>query len=355
LKQTKIILLITILILLFGNRVASQNLSDLSFGTDSTFDVVTWNIEWFPKNGVATIDSVSKIIEAIDVDLIGVQEIDDSTLFRQMINQLPGYDLFMGSGWFGGLGYVYKTNTINIQAQYKIYDTSPYWNIFPRSPLVMELTYMGEEFIVINNHYKCCGDGILEVGNTSDEEYRRHRANLLLKQYLEANFSSKRVMVIGDLNDVLTDHNQNNVFRIFLNDPTNYLFADINIASGSSVNWSYPGWPSHLDHILISNELFAEFAAIGSGVQTIKVDHFMSGGFADYNHDISDHRPVGIKIIVIPNASDVVEELMPAVTVFPNPTTEQVFLDLKQFEGKVEVKIRNLSGQVIELKEYQGN
>ena len=68
-KQTKFILLITSLILLFGDRVYSQNLSDLSFGTDSTFDVVTWNIEWFPKNGAATIDSVSKIIETIDVIL----------------------------------------------------------------------------------------------------------------------------------------------------------------------------------------------------------------------------------------------------------------------------------------------
>ena len=33
----------------------------------------------------------------------------------------------------------------------------------------------------------------------------------------------------------------------------------MNIALGPSSNWSYPTWPSHLDHILISDEVFDEF------------------------------------------------------------------------------------------------
>ena len=35
------------------NIVSTQNLDDLYFGTDSTFDVVSWNIEWFPKMEVS--------------------------------------------------------------------------------------------------------------------------------------------------------------------------------------------------------------------------------------------------------------------------------------------------------------
>ena len=96
-----------IIILFFSNQVLAQSLRDITFGTDSTFDVVTWNIEWFPKNGNITVDSVSKIIESLDVDLIGLQEIDDTTLCRQMINNLPEYELFMDDDWFGGLAYVY--------------------------------------------------------------------------------------------------------------------------------------------------------------------------------------------------------------------------------------------------------
>jgi len=183
----------TILILLLSAELYGQSLSDVSFGTDSTFDVVTWNIEWFPKNGSATVDSVSKIIESLDVDLIGLQEIDDTVVCRQMVNKLPGYELLIAKGYFGGLAYVYKTSSINIKSLYKIYDTSPFWNAFPRSPLVIEFTYKGEDITVINNHFKCCGDGKLDKGNSSDEEARRYEANTLLKKYIDENLSSSRV------------------------------------------------------------------------------------------------------------------------------------------------------------------
>jgi hypothetical protein len=101
---------------------------------------------------------------------------------------------------------------------------------------------------------------------------------------------------MGDLNDILTDAVANNVFQMIINDTENYLFADMDIAEGSSADWSYPWWPSHLDHILITNELFDEFVNGGSAVQTIKIDEYMEGGFDDYYENISDHRPVALKI-----------------------------------------------------------
>jgi endonuclease/exonuclease/phosphatase family metal-dependent hydrolase len=341
--------------MLLSGHLYCQSLSDITFGTDSTFEVVTWNIEWFPKNGSITVDSVSKIIESLDADLLGLQEIDDTTICRQMINNLPGYELFMDDVWFGGLAYVYKTSSINIQSIYKIYDTSPYWNAFPRSPLVIELTFMGEEFIVINNHFKCCGDGILDNGNSSDEEARRYEASSLLKQYIDTNFPSSRVIVLGDLNDILTDQVSNNVFQMFIEDSTNYLFADEGIASGSSLNWSFPSWPSHLDHMLITNELFNEFLNSGSEVQTIKVDDFMSGGLSNYDFYISDHRPVGLKIKIIPTTVNLVEVTISNIEIFPNPTNGHISIDLTELKQPIELKITDLNGKVIQSGFYKEN
>jgi endonuclease/exonuclease/phosphatase family metal-dependent hydrolase len=337
----------TTLILLMGGQLYAQSLSDISFGTDETFEVVTWNIEWFPKNGTATADSVGRIIEFLDVDVLGLQEIDDTTLFRQVTNNVPGYELFIADGWFGGLAYVYKTSTVNIQSIYKIYESSPFWNAFPRSPLVMELTFMGEEIVVINNHFKCCGNGILDMGNTSDEEYRRYEASSLLKEYIDTNFPSSRVIVLGDLNDILTDNYANNVFKVFLEDPTNYRFADEEIASGASTGWSYPGWPSHIDHILITNELFGDLSNPGAVVQTIKVDDFMSGGFSSYDYYISDHRPVGMKIQVTPASVGFVEESHTHFEIFPNPTNGQVSIDLTQCNAPTELSITDVHGKSI--------
>ena len=42
----------------------------------------------------------------------------------------------------------------------------------------------------------------------------------------------------------------------FLDAEEDYHFTDIDIANDSSQPWSYPSWPSHIDHIMISNELY---------------------------------------------------------------------------------------------------
>jgi len=335
-------------------QLYGQDLADISFGTDSTFEVVTWNIEWFPKNGSITVDSVSKIIESLDVDLIGLQEVDDSTLCRQMIDNLPGYELFMDNDWFGGLAYIYKTSSVSVQSIYKIYDTAPFWNTFPRSPLVIELIFNGETFILINNHFKCCGDGLLDIGNPADEETRRHEASTLLKEYIDANFNSSRVIVIGDLNDIITDLPVNNVYQMFIDDSTNYAFADMSIAIGASSEWSFPGWPSHLDHVLITNELFTEFSNPNSEIKTIMVEDYLAGGLAEYDLNISDHRPVGLKIQLTPTALSLVENSNSNsnVKIFPNPTNGYFSIDLGETYNAVTITITDLNGKVIQSNTY---
>ena len=67
------------------------------------------------------------------------------------------------------------------------------------------------------------------------------------------------------------------------------------IAQGNSIDWSYPTWPSHLDHILITNELFADFQNFNSLVSVIRIDDYM-GAWSNYENNISDHRPIGLKL-----------------------------------------------------------
>ena len=281
---------------LFSVNLSAQDFDELEFGTDSTFEILTWNIEWFPKNGQITVDYVTQIIQALEIDVLAIQEVSDTLLFNQMIDELTGYESYYQSGWFAGLAYIYKTDVIEINDIYEIYTTAPYWSPFPRSPMVMDMTYLGENILIINNHFKCCGDGYLDLDDPDDEETRRYLASNLLKEYIDTNFSNNNVIVLGDLNDILTDDTENNVFQMILNDTENYLFADMEIAAGNNSEWSYPWWPSHIDHILITNELFDEFENESSKVQTIKIDEFIDGGFDEYYENISDHRPVALKL-----------------------------------------------------------
>jgi len=283
----------------------AQSLDDLHFGTDSTFEVVSWNIEWFPKNGQVTADSVQTIIQSLAADLYALQEIDDTTLLKQVVSTIPGYACHFKSTYYGGLAYVYNTNTVQVNKKYEIYTSQPFWNSFPRSPQVLELTFNNEDYVIINNHFKCCGDGTLNTNDPNDEEMRRLSAVTLLKQYTDSLFIDERVIVVGDLNDILTDPASNNVFNSFLNDP-DYLFIDFQIALGNSANFSYPSWPSHLDHILISDELFADFSKPNSELSCIRIDDYMSSWNA-YDNNISDHRPVGLKLQVDAVVSNTLE------------------------------------------------
>ena len=287
---------IIFLLLISVQLLNAQSLKDLHFGTDSTFEVVSWNIEWFPKNGQVTADSVKTILQSLAADVYALQEIDDTTLLKQVVSTIPGYACHFKFNHYGGLAYVYNTNTVQVNKKYEIYTSQPYWNAFPRSPQVLELTFNNEDYVIIDNHLKCCGDGVLDLNDTSDEENRRLRAINLLKNYIDSIFSNDKVIVVGDWNDILTDPNSNNVFNSFLND-SDYLFVDFPIALGSSANFSFPTWPSHLDHILISDELFADFSKPNSELSCIRIDDYMSSWNA-YDYNISDHRPVGLKLEV---------------------------------------------------------
>ena len=295
-----------LLLIIFIAFSFAQDLDELYFGTDDDLDLMTWNIEWFPKNGQVTVNYVSQIIDALEIDILAIQEVDNIPFFNNLINSLDDYSGYLESTWFAGLAYIYNNQTVEINDNYEIYTSSAYWSPFPRSPMVMDLNFMGENYILINNHFKCCGDDYMDISDEGDEETRRYIASNLLKQYVDNNFSDKNVIILGDLNDQLIDNPNNNVFQMFLDDSENYLFTDFEIAQSNSTEWSYPSWPSHIDHLLITNELFDN----NLYTEVIRIDDFMDGGFNEYDQNISDHRPVALKLSVesnFENCSDLLQ------------------------------------------------
>ena len=71
-----------VVLLLFSTYNFAQSLSNLGFGNDNTFDVITWNLENFPKVDGTTENYVSDIIIELESEIIGFQEINDITAFN---------------------------------------------------------------------------------------------------------------------------------------------------------------------------------------------------------------------------------------------------------------------------------
>ena len=280
----------TLIILLFLPCIL---FSQIDFSNQNSFDIVSWNLEWFPKQGSTTVDSVKQIIEVINAEIIGVQEISNVSNFNQLVNKLDSYNGYCTNTSNLNLGYIYK-NTLNIDSIYTILNSESYF-FAGRFPLVLEMNYEGEDYVIINNHFKCCGDGILDFSDNTDEEFRRFSAISLIKTYVDSNYSNKNVLILGDLNDLVEESFNNNVFMPIINDSINYLVADKYIPYQNTANWSYPSWPSHLDHIIINKNLFDNLINIYQDVKTIRVDNYL-GSFQIYDNIISDHLPVGVNI-----------------------------------------------------------
>jgi endonuclease/exonuclease/phosphatase family metal-dependent hydrolase len=275
-------------------RPADENpFHALVAGTDSTLDIATWNLHGFAGDGGAeTIALVTEAIEAMDLDVIALQEIAQASAFNELVAALPGWAGYRApSGGDWALAYLWRTDTVTVGpgAVYEIFPDQS--NPFPRAPLILDFTYGGQVVRVINNHLKCCGNGDLAVGDYGDEEYRRFVADGMLADWIATESAGMAVVMVGDLNDRLDDPVDDNVFQMFLDLPARYRFADWDIAvDGTHAGWSWGPGSSHLDHILVTDELFPALRTC----RTMRLDLALAGGV--YVDKMSDHAPVTLRL-----------------------------------------------------------
>jgi hypothetical protein len=63
-------------------------LASLFFGTPETFDVMTWNLEDFPRMNGSTISVVSQALKAQNPDFVGLQEMVSRAGFEDLLDSL---------------------------------------------------------------------------------------------------------------------------------------------------------------------------------------------------------------------------------------------------------------------------
>ncbi len=245
-------------------------------------EVVTWNIENFPKLGQRTIDSVASIITSLNADIYCLQEISNMSMFADLTEVLDEYSYVASDATeYLNLVVLYKKNQFVVRNQSNLFTDNMYEFAY-RPPLRIEMTFLGQnaiDFTLINMHLKCCDDGF----------NRRVASSDILYDYLNSSVQAGILnhIVVGDWNDDISDPYSENSFNIFLDDTENYKYVTYeNALSGTNIHDSYPGYPSFIDHIMISKDLFDEFN--NGDVQTLRLGDYISG----YDEIISDHRPV---------------------------------------------------------------
>lgn len=318
-------------------------------GTEDTFEIATWNVEWFPKHGQSTIDTLAMLIEDLEIDLLALQEISDTSAFRDLLSQLPGWDGFFSPDITSPSSYqktaiIYRTDQVSVLSWEPLFWNESY--AFPRPPI--RVTIQANlptgvfNFYLIVMHLKAFDD--------SEGRARRFAAMEMLKEYLDVIvpfLPDHDWMVVGDYNDEADDPQNTNIFWDFFQDSANYKLLTEPLV-GDPYWASYPSYNSLIDHMMVTTDCLDEYGNSGL-IQTLRIDD----EYSNYSYRISDHRPVMAMYTDFPTGIDDNDAELPdqfGLTAYPNPfnASTNISFSLEQ-PGNARIEIYNTLGQLTEI------
>ena len=326
-------------------------------GSPDTFDIATWNIEWFGSNGNGPSDNdqqrenVRTVIEQSGIEFWALQEISDSFQFNRLVDSL-------GTNWIGQLatisgqqhiGYLYNTDVVREGRPIHILTDKDFAGRPPlRMTIDVSLPDTTVSITLITVHMKAFGG--------SDDRDRREEGAFWLKNHMDFALPADRpIILLGDLNDELRfsiSGARITPYQNFLDDPANYFFATTEIDANREFTWcgsnSTCSFGSTLDHILISNELFNKLIdnrayRLDSVLDTIP-------GFVN---NTSDHIPVYARFVF--STATATEEIAESPNAFrirsayPNPARSILNVEMEGVAGRpvLSVEIFDVLGRKI--------
>ena len=281
-----------------GQRAADTDWSHIPHS--ETFDVVTWNIEWFgdedrgPKTDTQ-FQNVIQVIQELRPDLIGVQEIADAGQFNRLMDKLDDYRGFITRySQDQQVGFIFNTETVDSLTS-RLLGSEQLLNAYHfayRFPLEFVFqARIGDDHMVMNavvQHAKA------SRGMNDSESYeRRVNASTELKEYFDFSVSSTPLIYLGDYNDPVTQSNYEGApspYQNFVADPA-YEIVTLPLEEAGEVSW--PGTDSRygasmIDHITINQHLSDEWLR---GSETV----YYPDDIEDFENTTSDHHPVSAR------------------------------------------------------------
>ena len=273
-------------------RFAREDRSD-------TVDVMSWNVEWLgstgegPSNEALQQANVAKVLRQTAPDLIGLVEVVSEAAFAEVLSKLPDHrgllvtDPSVAQGqrfyWSGEqkVALVYHRRFTVEAARVVLTDAQA--SFAGRPPLEVKLRFEEDgrprTLVVVVAHFKAMAN--------LDGYTRRSEAALAMKRWLDAEYPTRWVLVVGDFNDdvdVSTYRRSATPFAPFLADAAGYRFTTDALTRASiSTTLTYS---STIDHHLATNELAERF--LEGSAKVVEV----TAVIPDAKATTSDHLPV---------------------------------------------------------------
>lgn len=255
---------------------------------DETFEVVTWNIEWFgdagngPDNDEQQLSNVIEVIREIDAEIYAFQEIADQSDFATLLDSLNEY-----GGFVADFSQSQRTAFLFKRANIDSLDSGEITSGLTRSnwangryPLFFHfnatINGITQEMYAYNIHAKAFDD---------ESSYnQREAASRELKGYLDNERSDDKVIFLGDYNDTSTGSitsGQESPYKNFVDDDEYTVITQ----SLEERGFGSQSIGSFIDHITITSELSDEYIA---GTERVENTNYIGS----YLSSTSDHYPI---------------------------------------------------------------
>ena len=279
----------------------------------STIEIGTFNIRFFPCNqdgemmkkyniemkhppqGPATDTTMLfKIIKELDIEVLGLQEIVDPTLFGAMAKRHLGEEyefIYAPSNAWQKVGILYNSKKVKLLGQPQIYKSVALKQMDRHRPAIrgyFKTIPDGFDFHVINVHLKASPNGY------SLREKQWEYLQIILDLIPQKNESD--IILLGDFNNV--SKIGFNEFLPFLK--TYKYFWPIAESDTLITQYWRPDWnvekieSGTIDHLFISPDAKIEYVKnsikVGGYCSDMKND--IIGEFPEFYEKISDHCPV---------------------------------------------------------------
>jgi hypothetical protein len=301
-------------------------LSGATIEKANTFDVVSWNIEWFgstlpgqgPTNVNQQLQNVRTIFEDLQADVYALQEIIDLQKIEELTAALPDYGYIVSPATSAGgtfdeaqkLVFLYNKRTVEpvttrvllqgVQDSDLVgYPSTPdrFW-ASGRLPFLMEakvnINGSSQNINLINIHTRSNGGG----ESAANPRYAMRRYDVdVLKDSLDHYYGDVPFMLLGDFNDDLdetvadpsapTVNTTETSFIKFINDSTRYIPVTLSLSNAGLR--TFIAFENVIDHMIISDELADNWLV--NSERIVAPFNLVT----NYQNTTSDHLPIKVR------------------------------------------------------------
>lgn len=336
--------------ILFTSGLVTESLQVASRPTDETWDVATFNLEFFgtnvrnatgqefgPADDTLQIKNAARVINSLRNDLMAVQEVSDLVSWHALMKMLPRYKSVLSSRWSHSLdppdpnfppqqiGFMYDTTSVEVLAAQpmfsQLYDdikagkttlpgypggSSSFWSSgrLPFRATVSVKAFDGKRTIhVIDIHAK-------SGAAKTDHDRRLYDARVLydsIRQY----YANQSVMLLGDFNDEINysiTPGAVSPYQPFMDDTVHFA-----VLTRTTTGYSYPSTRGFIDHIIVSKDLLPW--CLGGSVRTEDARRYIT----NYSATTSDHLPVTARFMFVPRSQSIASPSIPPMTYGDRP------------------------------------